>query len=320
MTSLLKKNILTTKYVFAMFLMAGVLVACESELEKEIEFKVAVKPAANISISNEEVTAPKGTTLHFDFEGEPDFISFSYERFIPTNATLSFSTQAAWGTHIDNTLSVFVSENFKALAGNDFKKDSMAIVSEKWTELTASANLPTSTNKLQKATISLNEYRGKNLTIAFRYKTEFEGDWQPTWIVSDLVIDNTLITDGSNNSTYLAATMGFLPFDMWNKNVAYESKSEAGVWNISNTAAMTINRTPRANPLNHDWLVSKPIAVPLGQTETSNTIAVKNISNRVNTYAYKFDNSGTYVLTFNAINQNYKYSNTASRSIKIVIN
>lgn len=314
-----QQNILKTKYIIISLVMVGLFSSCDNELDQELKFGVSVLPAQGLTITDSLITASKGTTVTFNFEGEPDFISLSYERFITTNATLSFSTMAAWGTHLDNTLSVFASETFPGLILDDFSKDSTAIASQKWIDLTTMSNLPTASNKKQKAEISLNDYRGKKLTIAFRYKTEFENDWQPTWIISDLLIDNTLTTDGSNISTYLAATMGFLPFDMWNKSTAYLSESEAGKWFVGNTAAMEIKRTARANALNHDWLISKPITIPLGQTESSNAIAIKNISNRVSSYAYTFDKVGEYLVTFNAINQNYKYSNSTNKSIKILI-
>ena len=52
--------------------------ACENEMEQDLEFSVKVAPATNVQIEDSIVTAPKGTTLKFNFTGEPDFISFSY--------------------------------------------------------------------------------------------------------------------------------------------------------------------------------------------------------------------------------------------------
>jgi hypothetical protein len=278
-----------------------------------------VEPAAGVTITDSVITAAKGTTMKFNFAGEPDFISFAYERFVPTNATLSFSTQAAWGTHIENTLSVYVSGSFPGLLLNDFGKDSTAVSTHSWLDVTSTSNLPKVANTKQKAEIPVNEYRGKTLTIAFRYKTDFVADWQPTWIVSDLQIDNTLTTDNSKVSTYLAATMGFSPVDMLNKTAAYNSESLAGVWYINNPAAMEIKRTARDNALNHDWLISKPIEIPLGQTENSAVSSVKNISNRVENYYYTFIKAGEYIVKFNAANQNYVHSESTEKTLKIII-
>ena len=307
------------KYIFLIAVLAGTFTACQDALEQPLKFDVTVEPTAGVSITDSVITAAKGTTVKFNFAGEPDFISFAYERFVPTNATLSFSTQAAWGTHIENTLSVYVSESFPGLLLNDFGKDSTAVSTHSWTDVSAMSNLPKLANTKQKAEIQVNNYRGKTLTIAFRYKTDFVADWQPTWIVSDLLIDNTLTTDNSKISTYLAATMGFSPFDMLNKTAAYNSESLAGVWYINNPAAMEIKRTARDNALNHDWLISKPIEIPLGQTENSAVTSVKNISNRVENYSYTFSKVGEYIVKFNAANQNYVHSESMERTIKVRI-
>ena len=307
------------KYIFLIPVFAGLFTACQDALEQPLKFDVTVEPAAGVSITDSVITAAKGTTVKFNFAGEPDFISFAYERFVPTNATLSFSTQAAWGTHIENTLSVYVSESFPGLLLNDFGKDSTAISTHSWTDVSAMSNLPKLANTKQKAEIQVNNYRGKTLTIAFRYKTDFVADWQPTWIVSDLLIDNTLTTDNSKVSTYLAATMGFSPFDMLNKTAAYNSESLAGVWYINNPAAMEIKRTARDNALNHDWLISKPIEIPLGQTENSAVASIKNISSRVENYSYTFSKVGEYIVKFNAANQNYIHSESSEKTIKIRI-
>lgn len=307
------------KYIFLIAIFAGMFTACQDALEQPLKFDVTVEPATGVSITDSVITAAKGTTVKFNFAGEPDFISFAYERFVPTNATLSFSTQAAWGTHIENTLSVYVSESFPGLLLNDFGKDSTAVSTHSWTDVSAMSNLPKLANTKQKAEIPVNGYRGKTLTIAFRYKTDFVADWQPTWIVSDLLIDNTLTTDNSKVSTYLAATMGFSPFDMLNKTAAYNSESLAGVWYINNPAAMEIKRTARDNALNHDWLISKPIEIPLGQTENSAVVSIKNISTRVENYSYTFSKVGEYIVKFNAANQNYVHSESTEKTLKIRI-
>ena len=307
------------KYIFLIAVLAGTFTSCQDALEQPLKFDVTVEPATGVNITDSVITAAKGTTVKFNFAGEPDFISFAYERFVPTNATLSFSTQAAWGTHIENTLSVYVSESFPGLLLNDFGKDSTAVSTHSWLDVTSTSNLPKVANTKQKAEIQVNNYRGKTLTIAFRYKTDFVADWQPTWIVSDLLIDNTLTTDNSKVSTYLAATMGFSPFDMLNKTAAYNSESLAGVWYINNPAAMEIKRTARDNALNHDWLISKPIEIPLGQTENSAVASIKNISSRVENYSYTFSKAGEYIVKFYASNQNYVHSESTEKTLKIRI-
>jgi hypothetical protein len=133
------------------------------------------------------------------------------------------------------------------------------------------------------------------------------------------MIDNTRITDGSNVTTYLAATMGFTPFDILNRANAYRNEYVSGTWSISNPAAMQIRQTARNNALNEDWLISKPIAVPLGLTENSVAKGVKNITLAVENYTHTFSNVGEYVVSFKASNQNYKYHHSVRKTIKLII-
>ena len=279
------------------------------------------------------IIAPVGSKITFDFEGEPDFISFSYERFLPTNATLKFATQAAWGTHIENTLQVLVSDSFDGLSYKlvnnnldsidvpvfDFSLDSVNVATHQWTDITNLSNLPTTSNQKQVAVIPINEYRGKNLVIAFRYKTEFAADWQPSWTVSDLEIENTRITNDDNVSTYLAAIMGFTSFDILNRSNAYRNEYVSGVWSTTNTAAMQIRQTARNNALNEDWLISRPIEVPLGLTENSVPKGLKNTTLAVDNYSHTFNDIGEYVVTFKASNYNYKFHDSTSKTFKLII-
>ncbi len=300
---------------FSVFL----LTACEDLMEQKVEFDVKVESADYLQFTDTSVIAAAGSKIKFNFEGEPDFISFSYERFLPTNATLKFATQAAWGTNIANTLQVMLSADFEGLASDDFHKDSVNITNHVWTNISALCNLPVTANVKKNAEIPINEYRGKNMVIAYRYKANFVDDWQPSWTISDLHIQNTRITDGSNVSTYLAATMGFIPFDMLNRANAYRNEYVSGVWSTANPALMQIRQTARNNPLNEDWLISIPIPVPLGLTENSAVTGVKNTTLSVDSYTHKFNNVGEYVVSFRASNHNYRYKSSVIKTIKIVI-
>lgn len=294
-------------------------IACDNTMERALTFDVTVEKNDAITFKDSVYTAPKGTTVKFNFSGTPDFISFAYDRFLPTNAVLKFSTQAAWGASVPNTLQVYVSDSFAALAGNDFAKDSSAIRNNVWEDVSALSNLPSVVNVKQNASIDINKFRSKNLCIAFRYKPTEMGDWQPSWTISDLRIENNRITDNSLVSAFVAATMGFTPFDMLNKANAYRNEYVSGVWSTSNSAAIQIRQTARNNPLNEDWLVSRPIEIPLGLTENQSFKGVKNNTIAVENYSHTFDRVGEYVVRFRAANVNYKNEAVVERQIKVVI-
>lgn len=293
--------------------------ACENELEQGLKFDVSVAPATNVVIGDTVVTAPKGTTLQFNFSGEPDFISFSYNLFNTTKSVLTFSTQPAWGTHIQNTLNVFLSETSDTLQLKNPKQDSATIANRQWTDITSLCNLPTTANTTNKASISLNDYRGKKVCIAFRYKTDYVADWQPTWTISNLQINDTVMNTSTKTSTVVAATMGFSPFDMLSMTNPYLSADAAGVWNLTNTAALVMKRSPSGSVLNVDWLVSKPINIGKGINTLSSVIPVKNTTNRVSSYSYQFTTVGEYTITFFASNANYIRQLTTERKVKVII-
>lgn len=318
----MKYNILTV-----LFLSLILFPACENEMEKDLEFNVSVAPADNVQIADSVVTASKGTTLKFNFTGDPDFISFSYSRFNPTKSVLTFTAQPAWGTHIQNTLSVYLFETSDTLLLNNSKQDSTTIMTRQWTDITSQCNLPVAANVTAKNSVSLNNYRGKKVCLAFRYKTDFAADWQPTWTISNLQINDTVINTTTKTKTVLAATMGFSPFDMMGVANPYLSADAAGVWNLTNPASMVLKRTPSGGALNTDWLISKPIEISKGistlsvnpTVASSSVIPVKNITNTVNSYSYQFTTAGEYTITFFASNANYVRQLTTERKIKVVI-
>lgn len=301
--------------------------ACENEMEQDLEFSVKVAPATNVQIEDSIVTAPKGTTLKFNFTGEPDFISFSYSRFNPTKSVLTFTAQPAWGTHIQNTLSVYLFETSDTLLLNNSKQDSATIMNRQWTDITSQCNLPIVANATGKSSILLNDFRGKKVCLAFRYKTDYVADWQPTWTIGNLQINDTVINTTTKTRTVLAATMGFSPFDMMNVTNPYLSADAAGVWNLTNPASMVMKRTPSGGGLNTDWLVSKPIEISKGintlsvnpTVPSSSVIPVKNTTANVSSYSYQFTTAGEYTVTFFASNANYVRQITTEQKIKVVI-
>lgn len=301
--------------IFALLLFA----ACENVLDQEVDFEVEVTSSTPLQTTDSGFVAPVGTTLNFDFLGEPDFISFHYSRFIPTNSTLKFSSQAAWGTNIANTMSVFLSDSFTGLSMSDFVKDSIAVLTHNWINISDQCNLPVAANQIRPAAVNLNEYRGKEMVIAFRYKPTFAGDWQPTWVISNLNIENTMITDNSVVSNYIASSLGFTPFDVLNRATAYNNEPIAGVWSTVNPLAMEIRRTARDNKLNEDWLISQRILIPIGQTEVSPVAGLKNTTKSVTEHSHTFNAIGHYTLYFKAANTNYRHHSSVVRTVKVTI-
>ncbi len=307
------------KILYISLLFGLLFTSCEDKLERPLKFGVSVEPGANIVFEDTIITAPKGTNVVFKFTGDPDFISVNMERFNPTRSRLNFSTQPAWGTHIENTLQVYLYESTDSLLVRKFKTDSATVVNCQWQNITSLCNLPTTANATSKSSVSLDEYRGKKVIIAFRYKTVYANDWQPLWLINNLQINDTVIATGIGVFTTVAATMGFTPFDILNPTAPYQSADLPGVWNLSSTTSIKIKQTPKDNPLNDDWLISKPVEIIRGTTTKLNPIPIKNISTNIQSYAYQFNEVGEYLLTFKATNANYLNKESTEKTIRINI-
>lgn len=233
---------------------------------------------------------------------------------------IGFATYASWGTHIENTLNVFISDSFEGLALDNFTADSTAIAAHAWTDISGSCNLPVSANVEKTADFSLDNYKGKKVVLAFRYKPEVNTDWQPGWEIRNLQINNVLATDGSVFSTFLAANLSFSPFDMLNPADPYNGDASlSGIWIVEDPTRIQLKRTARGYDLNHDWLVSRPFTIPSGFVEESDVTPVKNISSNVGSYAYTFSNTGEYTLRFKASNYNYKSHSSVEKTMVVKI-
>ena len=311
------KNIKT--YLFAMLVS---LVACDDPLETPVKFNASIEANDNITVESDgTIIAPKGTEITFNFAGEPDFISFAYDIFNATTTELSFTSTLSWARNPDNTLQLFISRSFDGLSKTNAKADSILIQGHEWVNISSDCEFPTLQNGIQAANISLDDYKGDSITLAFRYKTSNNAGIQPMWTISDLQIDNKVIKTGQSSNKTIAATMGLVPFDMIKlSGDPYETNSSPGVWNLSDFSSLKIARTATGGNLNEDWLITRRIVIPKGKLEKGKTVAVKNTTNRVNSYKHTFNEEGEYTVVFRATNHNYKANSSVEKNFKVIIN
>ncbi|MDR1809478.1 MAG: DUF5017 domain-containing protein [Prevotella sp.] len=311
----------TVKIFLALTALA--LTACDDALTEPVNFEVGIAKADNVQIASDgTITAPVGTKLTFNFSGEPDFISFSYDLFNATSSKLSFNSLLSWNDDSDSSLQLFVSESFAGLVRDDAKTDSIAINTHDWKNLSSECVFPVLKNESKASAVQLDEYKGKTITLAFRYKTLSNSGFQPMWTISDLQIDNTVIKTGESAIKIAASAMGFAPFDMFKVSAgeAYNTATiGSGIWDTSNPASLRIRQTSAGRELNEDWLISRPISLPNGKLETGESVAVKNTTDNVTSYSHVFDEDGEYTVRFKAVNYNYKAHSEVERSFRIVI-
>ena len=196
------------------------------------------------------------------------------------------------------------------------------------------------------------DYLGKNVTLAIHYhpQNDTEGS-QPKLVFENFYITNVL-SDGSTK-VISASDMGFTPVNVWSSdletnvitneikgklddNSGYYDTSDNliesalwygsvtngtdGFWNLKNAGngELTMNSTPAAknNGFRETWLVSDYLVINSCTPDKGE--AIKNISNRLSSYEYTYENVGTYKTTFLMTNSNYK--NEDSKVITMVIN
>lgn len=318
-----KINILIVLFV------STVMWSCEDPLKQQVNFNVnASTDAGAISGTTFNITA--GTPVTFNFSGNPDFITFysgeaghEYDKrnLLETPAEditslLKFNAKPQYGV-IEGTLKVFLSTSFEGLRGNDKKADSLAIINNQWTDITSLCNLPTVSNGTVDLALPLNDYLGKKLTVAFQYKTDQNTTTQPTWIISGLLIENTIKSSGAISSIK-ASTMGFQVLDMLAATSPYKNTGGSGTWSLANIATeMRMQSSPSGALFNNDWLISNPILVNSRPADLG--VAIKKIALDVNSYTYAFKTPGTYVVTFLGRNENYKASSEVARQFTVTV-
>jgi hypothetical protein len=295
--------------------------SCEDELDKNVEFKAEVRSSEYITIdAGGVIYAPAGTNIDFDFSGDPDFISFSYNLFKQTTPTLKFTSVLSWNNDTNNTLQLYISGSFAGLNKTDARADSIAIAAHQWVNISPQCAFPATRNGSANSVVLLEEYRGRTIVLAFRYKTVNNTGMQPMWTINNLLVSNTFVGSGEETSVVEAATMGLTPFDMFNLTDPYQMTTSAGgIWDISTPASLKIRQTQAKRDLNEDWLLSKPFEISSGVVVKGLGTPVKDISNNVNSFSHTFKERGEYTVTFTATNYNFKHHSEVQKTFRMVI-
>ena len=296
--------------------------SCNNELTTALVFNVKVDKA--MTILNDTIIVKKATPLLFNFEGNPQFISYfsgeTGKEYIYYNTTviptsefdscfLKFDvTPLGVDGNIDNTLFLSVSDKFPGILGiasaPAFSNDSANIRNAKnfnWVDLTTACQFPTTSGVKKSVKLDLMPLLSKNIALQFKYLTTKNDVDQPKWTIANLKI--VRYQKGKAAVEILASALGFRQFDILNQATAY-AVAGAGVWSKSNPVNIYMNTTVAGNPLNEDYLVSLPTLInPV--TSASKGDLVKNLSVDVKSYSYTYLTKGIYRATFSATNANY---------------
>ncbi len=255
-----------------------------------------------------------GDTAFFSIEGNPDFITFysgekgrnidyrsrlSADSSIPQISFTSFGQSLS--TQFPNSISLLISSNYNG--------DSLSINSATWADITNRAIFSTGTTSTASGTISLADFRNLDTVyVAFRYKVGTSASaTQPTWTIQSFNYNNISLPDSNTHAIRTIATTGWQTKDIANA---------ANGWVISSSQLRMAGGAINANPT-EDWVITK---LSLKAVTSDLGIPIKNISERVKTYSYRFNKAGVYEVAFLASSKRIDSNKETIKKIKIIIN
>ena len=149
------------------------------------------------------------------------------------------------------------------------------------------------------------KYMSKRICFQFKYVTVLPSDSlaQPSWKIVNLKF--VRYQKGKAPVETLAANMGLVAFDILYPSYAYAPLSKnPGSWDKkTNPASIVMTSTAAKMSRNEDYLINSPIM--LNAFNPSNGVVVKNTTNNLAPYSYKYTAAGIYTLTFVASNENF---------------
>lgn len=328
-------------YLLAAYTFALLLTACDKRLDEDVklDMKVTSEEAYNIG---DTLVVKRSTDVVFNFSGNPDFITFysgengrEYSKRHLTESPvdqitsrLELATKTQYGSNatVAGTLKVYISTEFTGMVKNNKKTDSIAVEKTNWIDITDLCQIPQKPGGASpRVNVPLDQYLGKQrLTVAFEYHTTDNSSAQPVWEIYDLKVVNTLISNGIE-SNIKAVNMGFTPLDMYAVgNAAYNTVSDQtpGVWNVSNISnasdpKIRIHSTSTGGILNHDWLISNPFIINARTPDSG--IGIKTITTRLDSYKYRYDTTGVYVVTVIGRNSNFESTSEVVREVVLKV-
>ncbi|MEO9021425.1 MAG: DUF5017 domain-containing protein [Ginsengibacter sp.] len=288
-----------------LIVVAGALVAFAS-----CSKKLSIDPLS-FAVTTSSTTYHVGDTVHFNFTGNPDFISFysgedgndyaNHDRTTADGAPqLQFTSYAQYGTQ-QNTLQLMVSNDFSGTY------DAANISKASWTDVTDRATLSTGADNTPSGIIDLSDIlaQKKPVFIAFKY-TGTSGSTQKTWTLKNLTL-NLLKTNNKILPVTDMASAGWKQVSLANS---------AAVWSISASQLRIAGGNATADD-NEDWVISKLLY--LNNVAPDVSIPIKNITQNVNSFDYVFSDPGTYKVVFLAANATADEQQSTTKEIDLTI-
>ncbi len=334
-----KVKVMRYKIYILSILFISFLTGCEDGLEEKVKFDMTVVSEGS-SMIKDTIVVKKSTDVQFNFSGNPDFITFYsgesghvYSKRNLTespidkiNSKLEFSVKTQYGNAatVAGSLKVFLSNEFEGLYKNDKQRDSISVETTKWVDVTEECGIPQKVGITSGVlTLSLNEYLGNRLALAFLYSPKDNSQAQPVWEIYNLKIINTDKETGETEGRIQTKDFGFTPLDMYAVTNAYKTVTDntEGVWNtskaISDPSTIRIHSSSTGKPLHKDWLISNPIIINARTPDGG--VGIKTITNRLDSYTHQYDKAGVYTITMIGRNNNFEAASEVIREVVIKV-
>ncbi len=255
-----------------------------------------------------------GDTAFFAIEGNPDFITFysgergrnfDYRNRIIAENSMPQLTFTSFG----QGLSAQFSNSIALLVSSNYNGDSSTVNSATWSDITNRAILSTGATGTSSGTIDLSDFRKfDSVYIAFRYRVSTSATLaQPTWTIQSFNINTVSLPDSTVYSLRSIGTLGWQTRDIANP---------ANAWQVSSTQ-LRLSGGAANSSQNEDWVIAK---VGLKSVNPDFGVPVKNISERVKSYFYRYTRAGKYKISFVGAGMRNDLNESAVQQFEITVN
>ncbi len=308
------------RHIFLSTIMAALLcVACDDMDLTTPALTVSVDTGNAVEVEGDMLPVfKKGTQVKFLINADADMITFysgepgmMYKNKDRTQIQglpyMQFNAQTEGTVLSQNYLTVLLSSDFKG-----FTKDSLTdagnIKNATWTDITEQCNLPTAITEITTPKIDLSAYAGSPLYVAFRYtRPANKSSWIRYQIKKFTVFNDA---DGTSYPILNTGNAGWTAFDFLapqgtDPYLANGGGNSNRVWDFRNASSDDrIYIGYNCDIDNNDWAITAPIDLTsispdLGQ-------GIKSYSDdRVTEFQYLYNTTGTFTVSFLAINSQY---------------
>lgn len=267
-----------------------------------------------LEITTTSLTYKAGDTVTFNFQGNPDNITFfsgekghQYEfrnrTAVKNRLEIDFKTWVTFGVIYQN-LQLMVSNNFSGVV------DSAHVKAATWKDVSDRAVFSTGQDNTPSGIVNLADFTDAEhhalIYVAFRYTDTNKPEGQNRWVVRTFTANNVSEEDSTVTPQATMATAGWKAVDF--KNPAY-------VWTI--TAAQLLMPSSKNSDDNEDWVISKGFDPTAATPDVG--VALKNISTTLPFYKYVYTQPGTYKVTFDVSAVRYNGEKRTTKEIILTI-